>query len=81
MSNAILMSGGADDIDFMIHGLFSYQLFGHTVWITTSHVCILIVMLVILIFAVIANRRSNMRQKYRMAFRMSLNSLLKSWMV
>ena len=30
MSNAILMSGGADDIDFMIHGLFSYQLFGHT---------------------------------------------------
>ena len=57
MSNAILMSGGADDIDFMIHGLFSYQLFGHTVWITTSHVCILIVMLVILIFAVIANRK------------------------
>ncbi len=51
------MSGGADDIDFMIHGLFSYQLFGHTVWITTSHVCILIVMLVILIFAVIANRK------------------------
>lgn len=57
VSNAILMSGGADDIDFMIHGLFSYQLFGHTVWITTSHVCILIVMLVILIFAVIANRK------------------------
>ena len=57
MSNAILMSGGADDIDFMIHGLFSYQLFGHTVWITTSHVCILLVMLVILIFAIIANRK------------------------
>ena len=57
MSNAILMSGGADDIDFMIHGLFSYQLFGHTVWITTSHVCILLVMLVILIFAIAANRK------------------------
>ena len=58
MSNAILMSGVAYDIDSMIHGQFSYQLIGHTVWITTSHVCILIVMLVILIFAVIANRKS-----------------------
>lgn len=47
------MSSGADNIDFMIHGLFSYELFGHTVWITTSHVCILIVMLVLLIFSII----------------------------
>jgi F-type H+-transporting ATPase subunit a len=38
----------------MIHGLFSYQLFGQTFWITTTHVSILIVMLVILIFAVAA---------------------------
>ena len=57
MSNAILMASGADSIDFMIHGIFSYQLFGHTVWITTSHVCILIVMLVLLIFSIIANRK------------------------
>lgn len=41
----------------MIHGIFSYQVFGHTVWITTSHVCILIVMLLLLIFAFAANRR------------------------
>lgn len=41
----------------MIHGIFSYQFFGHTVWITTSHVCILIVMLLLLIFAFAANRR------------------------
>lgn len=57
MESAILMETGADSIDFMIHGIFSYQLFGQTVWITTSHVCILIVMLVILTFAVIANRK------------------------
>ena len=43
MTNAIIMSSGADNIDFMIHGLFSYELFGHEVWITTSHVCILII--------------------------------------
>lgn len=57
MEGAILMSASADNVDFMIHGIFSYELFGHTVWITTSHVCILIVMLVILLFAVVANRK------------------------
>ena len=56
MEGAILMSASADNVDFMIHGIFSYELFGHTVWITTSHVCILIVMLVILLFAIVANR-------------------------
>ena len=42
----------ADSIDFMIHGLFKYSFFGHEVWITTSHVCILIVMLIIIGFAI-----------------------------
>ncbi len=55
MTNAIVMSSSADNIDFMIHGLFSYNLFGHEVWITTSHVCILIVMLFLIGFALIAN--------------------------
>ncbi len=55
MTNAIVMSSGADNIDFMIHGLFSYNLFGNEVWITSSHVCILIVMLCLIGFALIAN--------------------------
>ena len=55
MGQGILMSGGAD-IDFMIHGIFSYQFFGQTVWITTTHVCVLIVMLVIIGFCLAANR-------------------------
>ncbi|MBD5530341.1 MAG: F0F1 ATP synthase subunit A [Lachnospiraceae bacterium] len=46
----------SDEIDFMIHGLFKYSFFGHEVWITTSHVCILIVMLIIIGFAIAANR-------------------------
>ena len=45
------------NIDFMIHGLFTYRFFGHEVWITTSHVCILIVMLALVIFAFIVNRK------------------------
>ena len=52
MGQGILLSGG-DNIDFMIHGVFSYNLFGQEVWITTSHICLLIVVLVLLLFFVI----------------------------
>ena len=55
MGQGILLSG-ADEIDFMIHGVFSYELFEQTLWITTSHVCIAIVFLVILAFIFAANR-------------------------
>ena len=54
MGQGVLLAG--DDIDFMIHGIFSYELFGQTVWITTTHVCVLIVMLVIIGLCVAANR-------------------------
>ena len=55
MGQGILLSG-ADNIDFMIHGIFSYELFGQTFWIATSHVCSLIVMLIIIAFIFAANR-------------------------
>lgn len=55
MSNAILLASGAD-IDIMVHGLFSYELFGQTFWITTTHVSILIVMIVLIGFSIAANR-------------------------
>lgn len=55
MGRGILLSAGAD-IDFMIHGVFSYELFGQTLWITTTHICVLIVMLVLTIFSIIAGR-------------------------
>ena len=55
MEHGILLSGGSD-VDFMIHGVFQYSFFGHQVWITTSHVCILIVMLILIVFAIAANR-------------------------
>lgn len=55
MMNGILLSAESD-VDFMIHGVFPYQFFGHQVWITTTHVCLLIVMLVLIGFAIAANR-------------------------
>ncbi len=53
MNQAILLSADSK-IDFMIHGLFSVEFFGQTVWITTSHVCILIVMMLMIAFAIVA---------------------------
>lgn len=55
MEQGVLLTEGAN-IDFMIHGVFSYELFGQTVWITTTHVCVLIVMMVIIAFCLVANR-------------------------
>lgn len=61
MGNAYLYQGqllaAGGDVDFMIHGLFKYRLFGQEFYITTTHVSILIVMIVLLVFAVIANRK------------------------
>ncbi|MCR5655070.1 MAG: F0F1 ATP synthase subunit A [Lachnospiraceae bacterium] len=62
MGHGILLSAAeaeasaGSDIDFMIHGVFSYEIFGQTVWITTTHVCLLIVMLIIIGFCLAANR-------------------------
>ena len=56
MNNAILMSSSSD-IDFMIHGIFSYEVFGQTCWITTTHVCALIVMAFLIIFAAVASHK------------------------
>ena len=54
MSNYPLLLSG--DVDFMIKGIFSYSFFGHEVWITTTHVCTLIVMLLLIGFAACAGR-------------------------
>lgn len=51
-----IMLSAAEKIDFMIHGIFSYELFGQTLWITTTHVCVLIVMMIIIGLCIAANR-------------------------
>lgn len=48
------------ELDFMVHGVFSYELFGQTVWITTTHVCLLIVLLGLIVFGLFA--RSAMKR-------------------
>lgn len=56
MGGKILLSSSSS-IDFMIHGLISYKIFGQEVWITTSHVCILIVMLVLIGFSFVVKHK------------------------
>jgi F-type H+-transporting ATPase subunit a len=47
----------AKEVDFMIHGLIELHLFGQDLWITTTHVSVLIVCLVLILFAVVVRRR------------------------
>ena len=56
MSESRFLLAASGDVDFMIHGLFKYRLFGQEFWITTTHVSILVVMLVLFVFALAANR-------------------------
>lgn len=42
--------------DFMIHGIFSYELFGQTYWITSTHIGMWILTAVMVILAFCANR-------------------------
>lgn len=46
----------ANEPDFMIHGVTSYQMFGQEFWITTSTVAMVIISIVILLIAFCASR-------------------------
>ena len=52
MGTGMLLS--ANDLGFMIEGVFSIELGGHTLWITTSHICTLIVVLTLIVFSFFA---------------------------
>ena len=68
METANLLASSGSDVDFMIHGVFSYELFGQPFWITTTHISILIVMLLILIFAVAARIAISHASEYPTGF-------------
>ncbi|MBQ1849438.1 MAG: F0F1 ATP synthase subunit A [Lachnospiraceae bacterium] len=52
--HALLLTGS--DIDVMVHGLLKYSFFGHEVWITTTHVSLLFVMLILIVFSIFAGQ-------------------------
>lgn len=55
MVSMLLAADG--DVDFSIHHLLAYKFMGQTVYITTSHVCMFIIIITIMIFALIARKK------------------------
>ena len=41
------------EVDFYIKGLLKYELFGHELWITTTHVGLFLISLILIIFMII----------------------------
>ncbi|MBR1470340.1 MAG: F0F1 ATP synthase subunit A [Lachnospiraceae bacterium] len=54
MGTGMLLS--SEDLGFMIEGVFSFQAGGTTLWITTSHICTLIVLVTLIVFSFFAKR-------------------------
>ena len=65
MGQGILLSDG---VDFMIKGVFKYRFFGHEVWITTTHICMLIILACLIIFAMIAGHKMKKAQEVPTGF-------------
>ena len=76
----MLAASSGDDVDFMVHGLIPLKFFGHKVWITTTHVTTLIVMVFIIVLALIARHAvlhgDEKRQDFRILWRWSLKCLI-----
>jgi len=53
----LLSSGGFDSNSFMIHGIFKYSFFGHEVWITNTHVSILIILILLTVFSILVGNK------------------------
>lgn len=51
-TSSILLS---QDVSFGVNGFYSYKLFGHKVWLTTTHISTIIVALIMIVFAIVAN--------------------------
>lgn len=55
MRQMILCSADTE-LDFYINGVFSYELFGQTFWITTTHLSMLAITVALIAFAFVVNR-------------------------
>lgn len=55
-TNLNLIKPAEQEVDFAVSGFLKYKLFGQELWLTTTHISIIIVMATLIIFAIIANR-------------------------
>ncbi len=52
----VVLATSNDEITFGVDGLLKYELFGQELWITNTHISLLLVVLTLTIFALFANR-------------------------
>ena len=52
----MILLSATKSLSFMIKGIYKYNLFGHEVWITTTTISLMVVVVAILIFGVFARR-------------------------
>lgn len=57
IAGRFLTASAGENVDFMVHGLIKYHLFGQELWITTTHVSILIVMLLLIALFLFAHHK------------------------
>lgn len=53
MVNRVVLSS---DVNFGINGFYHYKLFGHDLWLTTTHLSTIIISVIMIAFAIVANR-------------------------
>lgn len=53
----MVLAAEEEQLSFYINYLLEYKLFGHTFYLTTTHISIIIVMILLLIFTICANRK------------------------
>ncbi len=51
-----ILAASEPNVTFGVDGLFQYELFGQELWITNTHVSLLLVVLTLTIFSIVANR-------------------------
>ena len=56
VSGRLIQLSNDEGVTFGVDGFLPYQFFGEKVWLTTTHITMLIVMLALVVFALIANR-------------------------
>lgn len=52
MANGVILSS---DVSFGVNGYYSYELFGHELWLTTTHISTIIIAVIMIAFAIVAN--------------------------
>lgn len=64
----MLLCSAGPELDFYIRGVFSYELFGQTLWITTTHLSMFAVSVALLILGIIVNRTMKKAQEVPSGF-------------